>query len=117
MGFGMTDQEKNEALATFAGFAFGPESGWGKCWTREDGQHYGLPDLLHSLDAQAKWLWPKLNKILKHDGWSASWTPWFPPERQWSVNIGRQGRDEEYFGATLAEACAEAILSLIGEGE
>ncbi len=116
--------DKNEVLVRWLGWEQHPHIEDGGCgcdycttlhWYTPDGQNPSLPDLLHSLDAQAKWLVPKLNETLKHDGWSASWTPWFPPERQWSVNIGRQGRDEEYFGATLAEACAEAILSLIGE--
>ncbi len=120
----MTDAEKNEVLAKFAGFRYKLSASENNhYWIGPNGQTVDcdesgdalLPDLLHSLDAQAKWLVPKLNETLKHDGWSASWTPWFPPERQWGVNIGRRGRDEEYFGATLAEAFAEAILSLIGK--
>ncbi len=56
----MTEQEDNELLARFAGFTLYqslPEK-----WQDADGWIGSLPDFLHSLDAQAKWLWPKLRR-------------------------------------------------------
>ena len=76
-------------------------------WHYPDGSDYmngyRCPDFIHSLDAQAKWLWPKLNL--------------------WEM--GNESKDMTYFiagsnlarAANPAEACAEAILSLIGEDE
>ncbi|KKL61208.1 hypothetical protein LCGC14_2197640 [marine sediment metagenome] len=117
----MTDQEKNEALAKWVGFEVCNE-GY-DCWIEPtERRHTGyVPDFLHSLDAQAKWLWPKLNG----DGWfvnlmqsgdgsywkSRLWTPYSGTSKITLENIAAKPvRD----GATAAEACAEAILSLIG---
>ena len=116
------DQEKNEVLAKWVGFTFDELS---RMWLAPDGSspypHFSAPDLLHSLDAQAKWLWPKLNR----DGWFVNlmqsgdgsywkarlWTPYSGTSEITLENIAAKPvRD----GPTPAEACAEAILSLIG---
>ena len=93
----MTDAEKNEALLKFAGFQF--------CFRNDDGVKIWYypepnsdpmppPDLLHSLDAQAKWLWPKLEKPLN------------------GQNIDDIILRLIRLGQMTAEACAEAILAL-----
>ena len=107
----MTDQEKNEVLAKWSGFVdyggvavYGPGDGSKKGWYDPDGNALGfhagnLPDLLHSLDAQAKWLWPKLDyqKLEFEQGQWRAWVRWHSGEAD-----------------SPAEACAEAVLSLIG---
>ena len=111
----MTNEEKNEVLAKWAGFT------WDGFWIDPNGFTFGAPwpgpdeaikesdwkvitgpDLLHSLDVQAKWLWlevvrrfsaKKLHIILDlwvHDALTKGEIP-------------------------KPEACAEAILSLVGE--
>ena len=107
----MTDQEKNEVLARWAGFTPG------ECkilccqaahWLSPDNTlwHGVLPDFLHSLDAQAKWLWPKLEDWgigLRGDG------------SRFFGYASLNGVEIQDSGTTPAEACAEAILSLIGK--
>ena len=104
----MTDQEKNEVLVRWLGWEQRPHIEDGGCgcdycttlhWYTPDGQNPALPDLLHSLDAQAKWLWPKLDylKLEYEQGVWRAWVRWHSGEAD-----------------NPAEACAEAILSLIG---
>ncbi len=107
----MTDQEKNEALAKWAGFQWWED---GECYTIGNSTTVReLPDFLHSLDAQAKWLWPKLEL----DGYAlqlylpVGYIEAFISTRSaphWQIRKG---------ASSPAEACAEAILSLIGDGE
>ena len=94
----MTDAEKNAVLATRAGFDYRPESSHGKFWVI-DGRHYVLPDFLHSLDAQVKWIIPEANREFG--------------------NLAVIEALERVVGdvGLNAEACAEAILSLIGEDD
>ncbi len=108
----MTDQEKNEVLARWAGFQkcdCGEEhQGCGKWW-EPDGDVVGLvvlSDFLHSLDAQAKWLWPKLTdaNLEIRPGWARAL-------------VAIETATYRYQSDSPAEACAEAILSLIGEDE
>ncbi len=108
----MTDQEKNEVLAKWAGFT------WDGFWLDPNGFTFGAPwpgpdeaikesdwkvitgpDLLHSLDVQAKWLWDKVRDMGRFNFVVAALV------------------DAEYDGEHKAEACAEAILSLIGEDD
>ena len=119
----MTDAEKNEALARWAGFHWGwwhnvqtiqSEEGW-RCPNNkpvifEIGGNGELPDFLHSLDAQAKWLWPKLDYLDVEIDWV---------QKAYCVAIiataALDGEDQQgTSNDTPAEACAEAILSLIG---
>ena len=102
----MTDQEKNEVLVRWLGWEQRPHIEDGGCgcdycttlhWYTPDGQNPALPDLLHSLDAQAKWLWDKVRDMGRFNEVVAALL------------------DAEYDGEHKAEACAEAILSLIGE--
>ncbi len=108
----MTDQEKNEVLAKWAGFA---KIGYQNTpdWILADRWVYpntdrraDLPDFLHSLDAQAKWLLPKLRGYhITRDaltGGATEVTVWG------ETCIGTSCK-----APTPAEACAEAILSLI----
>jgi len=102
----MTDQEKNEVLAKWAGFRYKLSASENNhYWIGPNGQTVDcdesgdalLPDLLHSLDAQAKWLWDKVRDMGRFNEVVAALL------------------DAEYDGEHKAEACAEAILSLIGE--
>ena len=101
----MTDEEKNEVLLKFAGFTMAT---WddGEPFAREYPDkagfcHDGDPDLLHSLDALVKWCWPKVHASMT----DVEFTVWL---MKWIERV--VGWDED-----PAEACAEAILSLIGE--
>ena len=106
----MTDEEKNEVLAKWAGFT------WDGFWIDPNGFTFGAPwpgpdeaikesdwkvitgpDPLHSLDALDKWCFPKLRAI-DLEQMFLSWV-WM----------------EERPRPPLAHHCAEAILSLIGE--
>ena len=97
----MTDQEKNEVLAKWRGFvAHFPGNECLEFWEDPDGNTIpDLPDLYHSLDAQAKWIIPKAcyeyGDIVVYELLSGLMLA----------------------GEFTAEACAEAILSLIGEDE
>ncbi len=122
----MTDQEKKEVLARFAGFTeidlpmychdtANDGDGWyvrpitvRPYWSHGNYSYRELPDFLHSLDAQAKWLDPLLE--------------------YWALETGTDGISAYIIGpgaglsshksavaATGALAKAEAILSLIGE--
>ncbi len=107
--FPMTDQEKKEVMAKWAGLT--------KInYINQAVDEYTVfefPDLLHSLDAQAKWLDPKLNEVLADRGWTICVTPWKDPVYEvWlgaRLDISSEDND-------LAVAKAEAILVLI-EGE
>ncbi len=116
----MTDQEKTQILLKWARFqsyykSQAPEETGIEAWVQppDSERTIPIPDFLHSLDAQAKWLWPKLtsDKGYTPDGilmWFECGT-WLV-EIWWMTRSGYEGR-----GLTPAEACAEAILSLIGE--
>ncbi len=92
----MTDQEKNEALARWAGFK---GEGGEFCHIAPDGTEYAYyPDFLHSLDAQAKWLWKEVTSRFGPDALSGIFNAVF-------FNHSSD--------MTFAEACAEAILALI----
>ena len=103
----MTDQEKNEVLAGFAGFSRGVASGWlapaveGKAWGP-----VALPDFMHSLDALNKWCFQKVRDEFGEEGWARVFKAL--SDSFLSLNP---------FGKKMAEACAEAILSLIGEDD
>ena len=100
----MTDQEKNEVLLKFAGFRFHLSASENPhYWTYPDGEvvdrdsfRHLLPDLFHSLDAQAKWIIPKAcyeyGDIVVYGLLSGLMLA----------------------GEFTGEACAGAILSLIG---
>ena len=79
----MTDQEKNEVLAEWVGF----KSCQDRC--------VPLPNLYHSLDAQVKWLWPKLI------------------ERQLLLRVLQQLIINPLSLTKPAKVCAEMILELI----
>ena len=114
-----SETEKNEVLLKFAGFT------WDGFWIDPNGFTFGAPwpgpdetikesdwkvitgpDLLHSLDAQAKWLWPKLPckalRVFMH--------PDFPFE---AALFYEDKPPIQRTADNPAEACAEAILSLI----
>ena len=108
----VTDQEKNDVLMRFAGLEL-RGGGWGiraalqpfpaqVMWDF----HNDL-DLLHSLDAQAKWLNPKLMwirvEIIKGQVYVKA-------TLATGVPVEAEGEDE-------AETRAEAILSLIGNSD
>ncbi len=116
----MTDQEKNEVLAKWAGFTekkfrapvctHKPRCTY---WVDPDGKDTRLlsdpngkrlPDFLHSLDVQAKWLWPKLGD-------------WGMYKLENMVVFAAFTKDHGDWvrkrATTPAEACAEAVLSLI----
>ncbi len=68
----------------------------GTRWLYPDGTYQNAPpDFLHSLDAQAKWLWDKVRDMGRFNFVVAALV------------------DAEYDGEHKAEACAEAILALI----
>ncbi|KKL61399.1 hypothetical protein LCGC14_2195690 [marine sediment metagenome] len=112
----MTDQEKNEVLAKWAGFRYKLSASENNhYWIGPNGQTVDcdesgdalLPDLLHSLDAQAKWLWPKMGHIIFM----------YSEQNEFKATAGMYNPDAEGTAQAdnPAEACAEAILSLIGE--
>ncbi len=104
------NKKRNKILLEFVGFidyggevVFGPNDGTKKGWHYPNGDYlsmnpYDCPNLCGSLDAQAKWLWPKLT-----------------PEQLGAlfVEIASALFDKR----DPAEACAEAILSSIGEDD
>ena len=116
----MTDQEKNgrsiiqknSILLDWAGFAYEGD----KYWIYPDGtRHFHnwvgdqlMIDLYHSLDAQAKWLWPKL------EDFDLTFSANGEKDGYWASVLGKKGHIDK-FASTPAEVCAEAILSLIGE--
>ncbi len=103
----MVDQEKKDVLLKFAGFRVNES---GKGWYYPDGSFSmeTRPDLLHSLDAQAKWIDPKL------DNWSLST---YDTHVTAIVHCGTSMGTADAPKDRPAEAKAEAILSLIGEQE
>ncbi len=110
----MTDQEKNgrsiiqknSILLDWAGFAYEGD----KYWIYPDGtRHFHnwvgdqlMIDLYHSLNAQSRWLWPKVFE--RHGPYQLGLV---------LLDIGSSVMDY----VNPAVACAEAILSLIGEDE
>ncbi len=94
----MTDQENDGILAKWAGFTQTQRYA-GLCWDTPQGEALGIspPDFTHSLDAQAKWIIPKAcyeyGDIVVYELLSGLMLA----------------------GEFTAEACAEAVLSLIGE--
>ncbi len=125
----MTDAEKNEVLARWGHIEHNwdePDSN-GVCNCRTCGLlsfpcdppvAQCTPDFLHSLDAQAKWLWTKLLPDYEIQlRWEVLGDVDF--KQGWNVVIfgmNREHRDDIVsHGETPAEAWAEAILSLIGE--
>ncbi len=101
----MSNQEKNELLAKWAGFTQGLHELTGVSVVKEPGGGilFGgcLPDFLHSLDAQAKWVLPEVR-------------------RKYGVAVLYRLLRDWVHAAYLAdiipsaEACTEAALSLIG---
>ena len=111
----LTDEEKNKVLAKWAGWEFVRS----EChdimhfidyWRHpsEPNCERTLPDLFHSLDAQAKWLWPKLDSLQLVTLW---------PERKakFRAEIAIDINGASFIRESPAEACAEAVLSLIKE--
>ena len=99
----MTDPEKNEVLLKFAGFKDLSKLGTPYPWDAPDGSAVKEPpDFLHSLDAQAKWLWPKLDSPDQFGDKGQLFSVLY----SWLLA-----------GDLTPEACASAILSLIGEGD
>ena len=97
--------EKNEVLARWRWKYLHTVAGNDSLFyfDEESGELKELPDFLHSLDAQAKWLWPKLTDTdldLNLDDWATLWD---------AIETAVLSK------LSPAEACAEAILSLIGE--
>ncbi len=99
----MTDQEKNEVLAKFARFTYWDDDdpqnqsrsgrvGWYAPDSGTLASAVTLPDLLHSLDAQAKWLWP------------------IAVTRGWFDKVLLALVDAAYDRDPVAPACAEALL-------
>ena len=72
-----------------------------------------LPDLIHSLDALGLWSIPNIEHLFEIE--------WMPQIGGWSCRITiTTGSGHKPFygrGTTMAEACADAILSLIGEDD
>ena len=106
-----TDAEKSEVLTKngtllkFAGFTIYSSpmtsSITYRGWAYPNGTPaYNPPDLLHSLDAQAKWLWPKI-RGMKHGKYRL-----YKVLFQWVTN-----KDFDF----SAEACAELTLVLAKE--
>ena len=135
----MSNQEKNEVLLRWAGFRFNLSASENPhYWTYPDGEvvdrdsfRHLLPDFLNSLDAQEKWLWPKVNPISVRKHRTIAFEAGDPRidefkgfsrhldtgEYEWWVaDLGYH--DGHIVGRAVdpAEACAEAILALI-EGE
>ena len=107
----MTDEEKIEKLARWAGFTFNDDEDAVWYTPGPDAHHWGRlpPDFLHSLDAQDRWLLPKLDSILLASG-MADQEGTIPSAFVW-LNVVMKKRS----GNTRAEACADAVLSLIDE--
>ncbi len=109
----MTDQEKKDALLKFAGFTYRSFDYKGdvyqphKLWETPEGWCMRTPpDLLHSLDVQAKWIDPLL------DNWSLST---YDTHVTAIVHCGTSMGTADAPKDRPAEAKAEATLSLIGE--
>lgn len=117
----MNNQEKNERLARWAGFKPRQDGcQCEKCTTAfpmlyPDGDIGPLPDFLTDLNAQARWLWPKLVDWKLEPEW-----------KPLSEHVGKTGRFRAFvqvddvhgcvaIADTPAAACAKAILKLIGE--
>ncbi len=103
----MTDQEKNEVLAKWLGWKQKPHiedrgCGCDYCttlhWYTPNGANPALPDFLRSVDALAKWCFPKLH-IVDLDRMFLSWVNHDKPRPKFATH------------------CAQAILSLIGEDD
>lgn len=93
----------------------------GTRWLYPDGTYQNAPpDFLHSLDAQAKWLLPKL---LPDYEVQIRWDTFGDVDFKQGWNAVIFGMNREHredivsHGETPAEACAEAMLSLIGEDD
>ncbi len=108
-GVDMTDQEKNEVLLKFAGFRYRE----GACdWLPPDQEstdtlYLDTPDLLHSLDAQAKWIYPKLYEVKLHQRSNIM-------NGQWCAEVFIRTPSGCIYRDTPAIAVADAVLSLIG---
>ena len=120
------NKKRNKILLEFVGFidyggevVFGPNDGTKKGWHYPNGDYlsmnpYDCPNLCGSLDAQAKWLWPKLAP--KWDDWQLSVEDGIYTFAVYLGHISGTGSKwAEASADTPAEACAEAVLSLIGE--
>ena len=107
----LTDEEKTQILLKWAGFqsyykSQAPEETGVEAWVQppDSERTIPIPDLLHSLDAQAKWLWPKLTdaNLEIRPGWARAL-------------VAIETATYRYQSDSPSKACAEAILSLIGK--
>ena len=102
-------QELNEKLARWAGFV---PCGKSFEWPNQKGMYYHAPapDFTSSLDAQVKWLWPKLIfcEILM---------PIFSMDGNFKARVAKN-TNKEYisYANTPALAAARAIEQLIDNG-
>lgn len=115
----MTGEQKNEALLQFAGFTriLHPNTAQhilGVKWLGPDGKTFDedLPDLLHSRDAQDKWVLPKLQdmglsiKVVAHEHKGVS---------VFLTDVVHSDAEQIYrHGDMPAEVTREAILAWIG---
>lgn len=112
----LTKEEKNELLARWVGFE---QRGTARVWYSPEKDvpwTNNPPDLYHSLDAQAKWIDPKLNDLLGDTGWIMDSSPWLAEKYGlYGCKLYRSQAIERR-AATLANAKAEAVLALTGEG-
>ena len=108
----MTDQEKNEVLAKFAGFypkvfTASSDEPTETLWSDPLDREWlmpKLPDLLHSLDALKQWIWPEVVRRFSAKKLHIILDLWVHD----ALEKGELPK---------AEACAEAILSLVGDGQ
>ncbi len=127
----LTDDENREVLATYAGFTkvdlpmychdkANDGDGWyvrpvtvRPYWSHGKVSYRELPDLLHSLDAQKTWVWPKFQdegisiSIILHEHKGASVTLTLTDEVHSDIApVYLRGED-------VAETCAEAMVKMI----
>ncbi len=103
----LIDTEKNEVLAKWLGFVFNKS---GKGWYYPDGTFSmsARPDFLHSLDAQAKWLYPKIYEVKLHQRSNIM-------NGQWCAEVFLHTPSGCTYRDTPAEAFVDALLYVIKE--
>ena len=95
---------KNDRLVAFAGFK--PHSFLYYTIIAPDGTETSRPDLYNSLDAQAKYLWPKIGE--------AWWSLTYHPIKHEFLELWN---DKGYTDAIPAHAIAEVVLAYLDEKE
>ncbi len=112
----MTDQEKSEVLLEFAGFypkvfTASSDEPTETLWSDPLDREWLIPkppDLLHSLDAQAKWLYPKIYEVKLHQRSNIM-------NGQWCAEVFLRTPMGCIYRDTPAEALVDALLYVIKE--